>query len=632
MKPKIIVYYFDNGVAAFRTFSSTNDTIEIVGNKENWPLFIDLAFEPELASSVYKQLSEKPNFAYASKSFANANLPLSCRVLHNRNVKISDRDGFVILRYFGTKLITEEEVFGAIAESSDINCQNDDAHELDEVLELPLSSFEFSVRSSNVFAKQNYQKIGDLISLSEIDFLKLPNFGRRSLNEIIKFLDGYGLKLGTNKDAYINYQNKKSNYEDHEIPENMIKNFRQAIASFKERETKIILLRCENLTLEEISLRYDVTRERIRQIEAKALSKLKHPTSRWMSHYWSDKLDNIFDRSILPVTLDLIASVDGCFFHSEDEKNLMNYLVSNCCWDKFQFVSFNGNKFLSRISQKTLDEARLAVNNLVIECLGKTQSEIENLAKSIVPSEGREFLSSLVSDSLKYSIFEDKDGEQVLLTYSERRSGFSVADHIMRNAENPLKTEEIEHIIKTKFPEMDVRNVLNRFQDLRDVFPLRHGVWAKIKHLGFSDYELNQMCVEIQSAIDSIDKTQFHSQDILTILQTNGSEFSDRLDGFKLAGLIRKFCLATYLGRSVFSKDQTLTSRLLLHDIIVSVLREAGQPLTTSKIRDQVIKVRGFEGYFQIFPKPPIVALGQGYYALDHWDIRKEDNGFFPAT
>ena len=33
-----------------------------------------------------------------------------------------------------------------------------------------------------------------------------------------------------------------------------------------------------DMTLEEIGEIYDVTRERIRQIEAKALRKLKHPT------------------------------------------------------------------------------------------------------------------------------------------------------------------------------------------------------------------------------------------------------------------------------------------------------------------------------------------------------------------
>ena len=41
-------------------------------------------------------------------------------------------------------------------------------------------------------------------------------------------------------------------------------------------------------TLEEVGKQFDVTRERIRQIEAKALRKLRHPTR-------SDKLKSFLD-------------------------------------------------------------------------------------------------------------------------------------------------------------------------------------------------------------------------------------------------------------------------------------------------------------------------------------------------
>lgn len=47
------------------------------------------------------------------------------------------------------------------------------------------------------------------------------------------------------------------------------------------RELKVMCMRfgigCEEMTLEEVGQQFDVTRERIRQIEAKALRKLKHP-------------------------------------------------------------------------------------------------------------------------------------------------------------------------------------------------------------------------------------------------------------------------------------------------------------------------------------------------------------------
>ena len=50
-----------------------------------------------------------------------------------------------------------------------------------------------------------------------------------------------------------------------------------------ERESKVLQLRFglidgKNRTLEDVGKEFNVTRERIRQIEAKALRKLKHPT------------------------------------------------------------------------------------------------------------------------------------------------------------------------------------------------------------------------------------------------------------------------------------------------------------------------------------------------------------------
>jgi len=57
----------------------------------------------------------------------------------------------------------------------------------------------------------------------------------------------------------------------------------KAIASLTPREAEVLRLRFglddgEELTLEEASHRFDVTRERIRQIEVKALRKLRHPS------------------------------------------------------------------------------------------------------------------------------------------------------------------------------------------------------------------------------------------------------------------------------------------------------------------------------------------------------------------
>ena len=57
----------------------------------------------------------------------------------------------------------------------------------------------------------------------------------------------------------------------------------KALSELTEREEKVLRLRFglydgRTRTLEEVGKEFNVTRERIRQIEAKALRKLKHPT------------------------------------------------------------------------------------------------------------------------------------------------------------------------------------------------------------------------------------------------------------------------------------------------------------------------------------------------------------------
>ena len=59
----------------------------------------------------------------------------------------------------------------------------------------------------------------------------------------------------------------------------------EVLSTLTEREQKVLKLRFglddgRARTLEEVGKEFDVTRERIRQIEAKALRKLRHPTRR----------------------------------------------------------------------------------------------------------------------------------------------------------------------------------------------------------------------------------------------------------------------------------------------------------------------------------------------------------------
>ena len=65
-----------------------------------------------------------------------------------------------------------------------------------QVLEIPITDFELSVRSRNCLKKMNIRSLGDLLRTTEQELLSYKNFGETSLNEIKSLLAQKGLRLG----------------------------------------------------------------------------------------------------------------------------------------------------------------------------------------------------------------------------------------------------------------------------------------------------------------------------------------------------------------------------------------------------------------------------------------------------
>lgn len=67
---------------------------------------------------------------------------------------------------------------------------------VDPVLLRPVDDLELTVRSANCLKAENIYFIGDLIQRTEIELLKTPNLGKKSLTEIKDVLAKHGLSLG----------------------------------------------------------------------------------------------------------------------------------------------------------------------------------------------------------------------------------------------------------------------------------------------------------------------------------------------------------------------------------------------------------------------------------------------------
>lgn len=74
--------------------------------------------------------------------------------------------------------------------------EKEEEEKLNPILLKPIDELELTVRSANCLKAENIQYIGDLIQRTEVELLKTPNLGKKSLNEIKGVLSEMGLTLG----------------------------------------------------------------------------------------------------------------------------------------------------------------------------------------------------------------------------------------------------------------------------------------------------------------------------------------------------------------------------------------------------------------------------------------------------
>jgi DNA-directed RNA polymerase subunit alpha len=81
-------------------------------------------------------------------------------------------------------------------QSKEIEEPKEEEAEIDPILLRPVDDLELTVRSANCLKAEQIYYIGDLIQKTEVELLKTPNLGKKSLTEIKDVLASRGLALG----------------------------------------------------------------------------------------------------------------------------------------------------------------------------------------------------------------------------------------------------------------------------------------------------------------------------------------------------------------------------------------------------------------------------------------------------
>ncbi|MFP4212612.1 MAG: DNA-directed RNA polymerase subunit alpha [Desulfohalobiaceae bacterium] len=89
--------------------------------------------------------------------------------------------------------------------------------EIDPVMFKNIEDLELPVRASNCLKKANIHTVGELVQKTEGELLRAKNFGRKSLDDILKVLNDMGLDLGMKlKNFEEQYEKWLKRNEDHE--------------------------------------------------------------------------------------------------------------------------------------------------------------------------------------------------------------------------------------------------------------------------------------------------------------------------------------------------------------------------------------------------------------------------------
>jgi DNA-directed RNA polymerase subunit alpha len=99
------------------------------------------------------------------------------------------------IKYAGAILQNQLSIFVDLTRVQEQQTVEDEIT-IDPIMLRPVDELELTVRSANCLKAENANYIGDLVQKTELELLRTPNLGKKSLNEIKEILSSHGLSLG----------------------------------------------------------------------------------------------------------------------------------------------------------------------------------------------------------------------------------------------------------------------------------------------------------------------------------------------------------------------------------------------------------------------------------------------------
>lgn len=509
------------------------------------------------------------------------------------------------------------------------------------LLQAPLEIFELSVRATNIFSNAKISHVYQIGELKTQGLFGLKNMGKKTVTEMATLMlshwfpgyregdlaafEGVGEAMG---EGLPGSQEGSPDSLQGEPEALFLSQLEQAINRLPANRQGVTRIRMglegKPKTLEDIGKDLGISRERVRQIETASLLILRR-NALFKNQLVPRLLSLLKDRqsALLLFGLDVL---DPWFAGVAENPNAFEWILEHCCEDAVSLISHNGQYFVTQIRQNIWDSLLESTVNLMKSQVEAriTRAESLGLVNGMLIGPGEELRDELWEAVLPNLNFSGMDGEEDILV-NVGSNLTSIVEAVLVESPTPLHITEISARVQERSGRQADGNRIRRI--LGELgFLFGRGTYGLRSHLDLTDEELDILQMEVEDLVLSSDsQRQWHASEIYSSLEETYPDLYSKITPHVIGIALSKTEQLVSLGRMVWTAKQAASNgsaaRIDIHQAIVSLIRNAGRPMTAVEIRQRLLRDRGLNSIFQILMEDPLIRVGRGIWGLIERDV-----------
>lgn len=485
-------------------------------------------------------------------------------------------------------------------------------------LEVPFDQLPLTVRCRNVLQKQRIIRLSDLGKFTREEAMQWQNFGRHSVKDLATTLVSF-LKNGPDQLA-----DREDLPNVLELPP-LLECMRQSTLVMTEREASIWRARLgldgPRMTLEQLASLHEVTRERIRQIEAKTLRNYRR-TNPWIDAI-APRVDLALQNRESSLFVEDLEQQDSWFSGVAEQPQVLGTLFEYFGPSHLHVWSSHGRPLIATIDQVRW---RLLKRN-VLETLQQAVdhdfsfNDVDLTVKAALGAEAPSLASLMLAELRPYLRFADGNGDDRRLL-SVGRGLTAEIRAILQDAREPIHHLEVVAQCEASLGRtVNKQQVINTLAGFEDTIHFGRGTYGLRRHFPIAEPE----CARISNLVNEVVLTdpnlrQWHTDEILAEITKLEPKLATILDKYLLNAIVSLSEHIVPMGRMVWIakkfEGDIPRQRIEIQDACVRLLRDAGRPLHNRELREQVSLTRGISPFFMLSPNGEIARISPGVWGL----------------